>query len=392
MSSREKFLAAMRFEARTPLLKAEFGYWAGAIRRWQREGLPGDEAPPAGVQDGDLVRGSAPFAAADTSSTRTGAGELVDFYVRPALGLDSYPVKFPIDFSPRFPKKVLAEDEEQRIFTDSYGLTVRLLKHRASTPQFLKYPLSSRADLESYIASYDRNHAARLPVPPERLRDLVRGREYALRLGGGPFGFTFFARSLMGEERFMTALYDEPALIHRFNEFFLSFAMEYWSLILANADIDWVILLEDIAYRGGPMISPAMFEVFALPYTIRFVDFLRQYRVPAIIVDCDGRLDGLLPLWVRAGITGLFPIEAVNDILAIREAYPRLQLIGGVDKRPLITGDRAAIDAELSRIAPLLARGGYIPHIDHAVPQDISWDSFRYYRERLNEIIDRRKG
>jgi len=26
------------------------------------------------------------------------------------------------------------------------------------------------------------------------------------------------------------------------------------------------------------------------------------------------------------------------------------------------------------------------------VPEDIPWDSFRYYRERLNEIIDRRKG
>jgi len=392
MTSREKFLAGMRFDTGAPVLKAEFGYWAGAIRRWQHEGLPAARAVPAGVQDGDLVRGSAPFAAADTTTTRTGSGELVDLYVRPALGLDSYPVKFPIDFSPRLPKRVLAEDEEQRTFTDAYGLTVRLLKHRASTPQFLRYPIHSRADLEAYIERYDRNYAARLPVPPERLGELLRGREYGLRLGGGPFGFTFFARSLMGEERYLTALYDEPALIHRFNEFFLNFAMEYWSLILAHADIDWVIILEDIAYRGGPMISPAMFETFALPYTVRFVDFLRQYRVPAVMVDCDGRLDGLLALWVKAGVTGLFPIEAVNDILAIREAYPRLQLVGGVDKRPLITGRREAIDAELARIAPLMERGGFIPHIDHAVPEDISWDSFRYYRERLNEIIDRRKA
>ena len=83
---------------------------------------------------------------------------------------------------------------------------------------------------------------------------------------------------------------------------------------------------------------------------------------------------------------------SVQQARAIREPYPRLQLVGGVDKRPLIAGDLAAIDAELSRIAPLLERGGYIPHIDHAVPEDIPWDSFRYYRERLNEIIDRRKG
>jgi uroporphyrinogen decarboxylase len=168
--------------------------------------------------------------------------------------------------------------------------------------------------------------------------------------------------------------------------------MQYWSLILERVEVDWVILLEDIAYRAGPMISPAMFETFALPYTARFVDFLRQYRVPDVMVDCGGRLDGLLPLWVKAGVTGLFPVEAVNDILAIRDAYPRLQLVGGVDKRPLISGRREPIDAELDRIAPLLERGGYIPHIDHAVPHDISWDSFRYYRERLIQIIDRRNG
>jgi hypothetical protein len=141
------------------------------------------------------VRGSAPFAFTDTTS------ELVDRCVRPAPGLDSYPAKFPIDFSPRLPKRVLAEDEEQRTFADSYGLTVRLLKRRASTPQVLRYPIASRADLEAYLERYDRNYAARLPVPPESLGELLRGREYALRLGGGPFGFTFFARSLLGEER-----------------------------------------------------------------------------------------------------------------------------------------------------------------------------------------------
>jgi hypothetical protein len=37
---------------------------------------------------------------------------------------------------------------------------------------------------------------------------------------------------------------------------------------------------------------------------------------------------------------------------------------------------------------PLVCRGGYIPHIDHAVPEDISWDSFAYYRTRLNGIVD----
>ena len=40
MTSREKFLAVMDFEAEAPIMKTEFGYWAGTIRRWYGEGLP----------------------------------------------------------------------------------------------------------------------------------------------------------------------------------------------------------------------------------------------------------------------------------------------------------------------------------------------------------------
>ena len=33
--------------------------------------------------------------------------------------------------------------------------------------------------------------------------------------------------------------------------------------------------------------------------------------------------------------------------------------------------------------------GGYIPHIDHAVSEDVTWDNFKYYRQKLNDMIDR---
>ena len=43
---------------------------------------------------------------------------------------------------------------------------------------------------------------------------------------------------------------------------------------------------------------------------------------------------------------------------------------------------------ELAKAARLIARGGYIPYVDHAVPPGVSWENFTYYRERLNEIIE----
>jgi uroporphyrinogen-III decarboxylase len=389
VTARQKFRAAMSFEPGvTP--KTEFGYWAGAVRRWFTEGLPKRVPVPPEVLDGDLVRGSVPFGSEGVTATRSGSAELVDCNVMPLLGLDSHLAKFPIDFSPRFPKRVLEEDERRRVFTDAYGLTVRVLKEGAATPEVLGYPIGNRAELECYLERYDGELVRKLHAEARALASGLKDRTYPIRLGGGPFGFTFFARSLMGEMGFMTALYDDPGMIHRFNGFFLDHAMQYWAGILEVVEIDCVMILEDVAYRGGPMISPQMFETFALPYTARLVDFVRQYGVECIVVDCDGRIDGLLPLWVRAGVTGIFPVEAVNDLVAVAAAFPRLQLLGGIDKRPLIRGDRQAIDGELERVRPLLERGGFLPHVDHAVPADVSWQSFRYYRERLNEIIDAR--
>jgi len=59
-----------------------------------------------------------------------------------------------------------------------------------------------------------------------------------------------------------------------------------------------------------------------------------------------------------------------------------------VDKRALAHGP-AAIDAELVRLKPLIAEGGYIPHTDHTCPPDISFVNYCYYLKRLVEVCGR---
>ena len=380
MNAREKFQAVMSFEPNAPNLKAEFGYWAAAVRRWFGEGLPKREEIPPGVPDGDLVRGESPI--------WKGAGDLTDRNVMPHLGLDSYLAKFPIDLSPMLKTEIVEETGEYRIFKDGFGITKKVMKTNASTPYVIDYPIKNRADFERYRELYDGDFKKRLPANWEEIKIILKTRTFPIRLGGNPFGFSFFARHLMGDVGFMLGMYDDPALIKSFNEFFLGITMEYWSLIMEGVDVDCAFILEDVAYRGGSMVSPAMFEEFMAPYTRRFVDFAKQHGVGLVIVDCDGLITELVPLWVKCGVTGLFPLEALNDIAAIREAYPRLRLLGGVDKRPLIGGSKDEIDLELARIGKVMRKGGYIPHVDHAVPADISFKNFVYYRQKLNGIID----
>jgi uroporphyrinogen decarboxylase len=371
----------MRFDRDAPNMKAEFGYWAGGVRRWFHEGLPKVDDIPENVLDGDLVRGSSPI--------NQNSSELVDKNVMAHLGLDSYLAKFPFDISPMLRPEILEETEHIKVFRDQYGVVKKVIKESAATHFVVSYPIKNRGDFQRYIEHYDEDAGKRLPGKLEKLKAHLKDRDFPIRLGGGPYGFSFFPRYLMGDVGFMLSMYDDPLLIKEFNDFFLKFVMRYWSLILEQFDIDCVLILEDIAYRGGSMISPQMFNEFLAPYYVRFVDFVKQFGINYIFVDCDGLIDELIPLWVACGVTGIFPVEAVTNIVSVREAFPGLRLMGGVDKTKLFGLNQEKIDAELRRIEPVLKRGGYVPHIDHAVSQDISWESFRYYRKGLNDIIDR---
>jgi uroporphyrinogen decarboxylase len=117
--------------------------------------------------------------------------------------------------------------------------------------------------------------------------------------------------------------------------------------------------------------------------------FLKSKGVDIILLDTDGDCNELIPLFMEAGITGLYPMEASAgmDVLAARKKYPDLQILGGVPKSRLVYG-KNEIDRFLEPIAELLKSGGYIPHGDHLIPPDVSWEDFRYYRDKLNHLID----
>ncbi|MCG2789771.1 MAG: hypothetical protein L6405_07490, partial [Actinomycetia bacterium] len=75
------------------------------------------------------------------------------------------------------------------------------------------------------------------------------------------------------------------------------------------------------------------------------------------------------------------------DLIKIRENFPKLQMLGGVDKRILIKNDQRSIDKELEKISSIIKAGGFIPHIDHSIPMDADWYLFKEYREKLNNLI-----
>ena len=63
---------------------------------------------------------------------------------------------------------------------------------------------------------------------------------------------------------------------------------------------------------------------------------LRENGVDVLILDCDGNIDELLPIWIDCGINGSFPLECASgmDARKVRKKFgENLVLFGNIDKR-----------------------------------------------------------
>jgi len=80
-------------------------------------------------------------------------------------------------------------------------------------------------------------------------------------------------------------------------------------------------------------------------------------------------------------------VAAGMDVVKLRREYGKdLLMTGGIDKC-VLAKNRKAIDEELEAKIPLAEQGGYIPHIDHAIPHDVPYDNFVYYWKRKKTLL-----
>jgi hypothetical protein len=389
VNTRQRFNAIMSFERPDRNLLWEMGYWPETLERWYQEGLERKRnrfgAPGTGI------RGEA------SPHDETSPIRFREKDVHELLGMDPGLVSLPVNSGPQplFPQDVFEETEEYLTYQDEYGVKKRLTKGGSSVPEFIGWQVTSRRDFQRLKEErFQPRLEERLPPNWPELVEEYRDREYPLAIGGYPFGFYGFLRYLLGEERLLLGFYDEPELIRDIMDFLADFWIELWDQVLSEVEVDCAYFWEDMAYRTGPLISPATFRSFMTPCYQKVTSFLRSRGVRTILVDSDGNMDELIPLFLEAGLTGVWPIEvqAGNDLLEIRRCYPKLHIQGGIDKLKIARGPRA-IDEELeSKIPFMLQQGGYIPHLDHSAHPDISWSNFRYYRERLKELIEKQAG
>ena len=165
--------------------------------------------------------------------------------------------------------------------------------------------------------------------------------------------------------------------------------------VLSRVSVDYASFYEPIASNRAPVVSPAMFERFAIPGYRKVIDLLNKYRVPLrILCTTGGDLTSLLPSLINAGINGLWISNirsAGMEYAKLRHRFgPEIALIGGIDATALARGETAVRKAVAETVPDLLESGRYLPCLDDRPRRTIPFAHYRLYRHLLEELS--RKG
>jgi uroporphyrinogen decarboxylase len=361
LTNRERYLRLMGGEPvdRAPFLDI-MGFWGSTLKRWKTEGLD-PEADAATVRD------------------------LVGFDGQRGFQL---PVKSFI--WPEFERELIEEDGERILVRNRWGGIEKDRKGSGVMPLTVTGAVTDRASWEAIKKRLDPDTPGRLPDNWDDVCRRARASNEPVYAGDLPTGFFGGPRELLGFERQVTLFYDDPALMHEILDTLCDLWIALYSKVQRDVPLDWFFVWEDMCFKNGPLVSPETFREFLLPRYKRLTAALREGGCRHVMVDSDGDMRKLVPLWLEGGVDITFPWETQFglDVTEVRRRYPAMGMIGGIDKSALAKG-RAAIDAELAKVPFMLESGRYIPGLDHGVPPDVSWDDYRYFYERLWEMIGR---
>jgi len=292
-------------------------------------------------------------------------------------------------FDPWFDYKVIEETEEALTFCDGAGIIQQIIKGQSNIPGILENPVKCRDDWERI--KKDRLNPfspSRFPKEIEEIAGKWNKDDIPVQAGAFPYGLFGTLRDLMGVENLMVAFYDQPELIHDMMDFLTGFWLDIYGQICKYFKVDIIHIWEDISGKSGSLISPGMISEFMVPQYKRIKKFADNHNIPVIALDTDGDVDRIIPVFLEGGINMMMPFEvqAGCDVVKLREKYPQMAMLGGIDKMEIAKGKDAAL-REIERIRPLLSQSGYIPNLDHTIPPEIGYNDYCFFVEELRKTI-----
>ena len=372
MENKERILKTLKFKDVDRFPNMEIGVWQQTREEWEKQGLPEDIMDNGNI----LITGN-------------------DYFDLEGSEISYIDAWYPY---PKFKEKIISEDKDYLVYIDDVGRTRKAKKagtvkgQRLSMDTYLEFPVKDMDSFLKHKKYFAKNYNKRYPEDWESFKSKANAVDKPLILMNPMdehFGYYSMLRSWIGTEKLSLLFYDDPKLIHAACEFLTEWIINLLTKAVSEVKFDWCIIHEDLAGKGGPLISPDLFKKFFLSGYKKVVEFLKSNGVQILSVDTDGDFEVLIPLFLEAGIDGFMPMEvaAGMDPVVFRKKYGKsFHMYGGVDKREVAKGKRE-IANELKKLAPVIEGGGYIPTIDHTVQPGVTLENFNYYLKLKRKIL-----
>ena len=236
--------------------------------------------------------------------------------------------------SPTFEPEVLEDNGETRTVRNQWGQTTRAPSDGSVMAIAFEFPVRDRATWGAMKERFRPDSGQRFPDNWEESKRGLAETELPVMVGGLPCGFFGGPRELFGLQGWLTCFYDDPALAHDVLDTLCELWCDVFGRIASETRVDLMFIWEDMCYRGGPLLSPALFREFMLPRYKRLTCTLREAGIPLMLLDTDGNCSQLNELFIEGGVDIVIPFEvqAGMDVQVEREKHPTLGLIGGTQK------------------------------------------------------------
>lgn len=371
VNNRERMQAIMHYRDYDRMPVVSFGYWHETLTKWRVEGHVAPEEEK-GYADNNVYDRAI--------MARLG----FDFNWGGGVGGSSY-------LFPMFQTEVLrTEPDGSEVVRNGEGLIVKIKPGVVSIPAHVGTSLTGREAWEELYLPKLADCEARVNA------EAIRGRYAEIERLGLPVCLSCGSlygniRNMLGVEDLAYLAADDEELyeeiIYTVGELCLKVAGRVLALGLT---FDFGHFWEDICFKSGPLVRPSVFRELVGPWYKKITSLLKAHGVDIVSVDCDGKIDELVPVWLENGVNTMFPIEVGTWHASFdnwRRIYGRdLRGVGGMDKR-VFAQDYAAVDREIERLKPIVDMGGYIPCPDHRIPPDAKWENVQYYCERFRKTF-----
>jgi len=290
------------------------------------------------------------------------------------------------------PETIIEETDQTKLVRNGNGAVLRWWKDKAGTPEHVDFLVKDRAGWEEHLRPHLTNEAdyrRRFDLDGwKRVREKCRQQNLFFNWAG--VNVFECIHPACGHEYMLIGMALDPDWVRDMCNVYAELTINLMEILFAEGGRpDGIFFYEDMGFKGKPFMSPRMYQEIVWPAHKRTFDYAHSLGLPVIVHSC-GYVAPLVPGLIEAGMDCLqaMEVKAGMDLVELKKAYgDRIAFFGGMDVRTLVANDRAAIQAELDRKLPVAMQGsGYILHSDHSIPNQVEYETYRFFRDRGLEM------